>query len=83
MEKALAGAGFPVRPIRSRRSTQAAASKVQHFDTYNRTAAGQRVADIVAPCARTRAPLVADGDAALAALLASAVVLDCPSLSST
>ena len=52
-----------------------AASKVAHFETYNRTAAGQRVADIVAALRETpSAVLVADGDAALPALLASAIV---------
>ena len=51
-----------------------AAEKIRHFDTYNRTAAGQRVADIVATArAHPDAILVAQGDAALAALLAAAV----------
>jgi hypothetical protein len=53
----------------------AAASKVAHFETYNRTAASQRVADIVAALRESpSAVLVADGDAALPALLASAIV---------
>jgi len=52
-----------------------AASKITHFETYNRTAASQRVADIVSAVRQApSAPLVADGDAALAALLAEAVV---------
>jgi hypothetical protein len=52
-----------------------AASKVTHFETYNRTAASQRVADIVAALRESpSAVLVADGDAAPAALLASAIV---------
>jgi hypothetical protein len=52
-----------------------AASKVTHFETYNRTAASQRVADIVAALRGSpSAVLVADGDAAPAALLASAIV---------
>src|SRR3954464_7279319 len=52
-----------------------AATKIHHFETYNRTPASQRVADIVAAVrAHPGAALVADGDAALAALLASAVV---------
>jgi dienelactone hydrolase len=72
--KALSSAGFAVRPIAFTPVDEGAASKVQHFDTYNRTAAGQRVADIVAAVrANPGAALVADGDAALAALLASAV----------
>ena len=71
---ALSKAGFTVRPVTFTPFDEAAASKVQHFDTYNRTAAGQRVADIVAALrANAGAALVADGDAALAALLASAV----------
>ena len=49
--------------------------KVQHFETYNRTAASQRVADIVAALrGRRRRADRADGDAALAALLAAAIV---------
>jgi hypothetical protein len=53
----------------------AAAAKVTHFDTYNRTVASQRVADLVAALRDApSAALVADGDAALAALLASAIV---------
>ena len=53
----------------------AAASKITHFDTYNRTAASQRIADFVrAARDAPGAAVVADGDAALAALLARAVV---------
>ena len=53
----------------------AAAAKVRHFETYNRTQAAQRVADIVAALsADPGAAIVANGDAALAALLASAVI---------
>ena len=60
---------------RSRRSTPPRPAKVQHFDTYNRTAASQRVADIVAALRESpSAVLVADGDAALPALLAAAIV---------
>jgi hypothetical protein len=72
--KALSSAGFTVRPIALTPLDQAAASKVQHFETYNRTAAAERVADIVrAVRANAGAAIVADGDAALAAMLASAV----------
>jgi len=48
-----------------------AAAKINHFETYNRTAASQRVADIVAALREhPGAALVARGDEALAALLA-------------
>ena len=51
-----------------------AAAKIRHFETYNLTAAGQRVADIVAVARKhPGAVLVAEGDAALAGLLATAV----------
>jgi dienelactone hydrolase len=72
--KALANAAFVVRPIAFTPFDEAAAAKIQHFDTYNRTAASQRVADIVAAArANPGAAIVAGGDAALAALLASSV----------
>jgi hypothetical protein len=74
VEKALASAGFAVRPIALTPFDAAAAAKVDHFDTYNRTAAGQRVNDIVtAVRANPGAAVVADGDVALAAILAAAV----------
>jgi hypothetical protein len=48
---------------------------VNHFETYNRTAASQRVADIVAAVrALPDAVVIADGDTALAAILAAAIV---------
>jgi hypothetical protein len=73
--KALSSAGFVVRPLSLTPFDQAAAAKVAHFDTYNRTAAGQRVADVVAAArANPGAGIVADGDVALAAILASAIV---------
>ena len=51
-----------------------AAAKIRLFDSYNRTAASQRVADIVtAARAHPGAVLVAEGDAALSGLLAAAV----------
>lgn len=75
LERSLAQAGLRVVPIQFTPFDTAAASKVRHFETYNRTAASQRVADIVAAVrAHPNAPLVAAGDPALAALLASAVV---------
>jgi hypothetical protein len=71
---ALRKAGFPVRPITFTPFDQAAAGKVRHFETYNRTRAGQRVADIVSALrAVPGAVLVAAGDAALAGALASAI----------
>ena len=73
--KALTSGGFIVRPLSLTPFDQAAAAKVAHFDTYNRTAAGQRVADVVAAArANPGAAIVADGDVALAAILASAIV---------
>jgi hypothetical protein len=74
VEAALRKAGHTVRAIRLTPFDQAAADKVRHFETYNRTAAAQRVADIVAALrAEPGAVLVASGDAALAAALASAI----------
>jgi hypothetical protein len=73
--KALTSGGFVVRPIGFTTLDDEAAAKVRHFDTYNRTAAGRRVEEIAAAvAANPGAAIVADGDAALAALLASAVV---------
>ena len=67
VEAALRKAGYAVRPIAFTPFDQAAADKVRHFETYNRTAASQRVADIVAALgAEPGAILVASGDAALA-----------------
>jgi hypothetical protein len=75
VEAALRGAGVDVRPVVFTPFDADAASKVTHFETYNRTAAGQRVADIVAALRQSPSPvLVASGDAALAALLATAVL---------
>jgi hypothetical protein len=71
---ALTRAGFDVRPVAFTPFDADAAAKVEHFETYNRTAASQRVADIVAAVqASPGATLVADGDAALAGALAIAV----------
>jgi len=75
LEGRLRSAGFQVRSIAFTVFDADGASKVRHFETYNRTAASQRVADIVAAVrAHPGAALVAAGDAALAGLLASAVV---------
>ena len=74
VEGALRKAGHTVRAITFTPFDQAAADKVRHFETYNRTAASQRVADIVAALrAGPGAILVAAGDAALAGALASAI----------
>jgi len=75
VEASLRKAGFDVRPVTFTPFDEAAAKKVGHFETYNRTAASQRVNDIVAALrASPSAVLVADGDAALPALLAAAIV---------
>jgi hypothetical protein len=75
VEAALRKAGLDVRSIAFTSFDPAAAEKVRHFDTYNRTAASQRVADIVAALRESpSARLVADGDAALAGLFAAAIV---------
>jgi hypothetical protein len=71
---ALRSAGFAVREVRITPTDDAAAAKVQHFETYNRTTAGQQVADIV-EAIRTApgATVVAGGAGALSALLACAI----------
>jgi hypothetical protein len=67
----LTRAGFSVQSVAFTPFDSAAAAKVRHFETYNRTAAAQRVADLVAALrANPGAALVASGDAALAGLLA-------------
>ena len=74
VESALRKAGYAVRAITFTPLDQDAAGKVRHFETYNRTPASQRVADIVAALrAEPGAILVAAGDAALAGALASAI----------
>jgi dienelactone hydrolase len=74
LERELAKGGSRVAVIPFTPFDAAAASKVGHFETYNRTAASQRVADIVSAVrAHPGASLVADGDVALAALLATAI----------
>lgn len=75
LERALRQAGITVRTPSWTPFDAEAASKVRHFDTYNRTAASQRVADIVASLkGDPNAIFVAAGDSALAGLLAAAVV---------
>jgi hypothetical protein len=71
---ALRAARFDVRPIAFTPFDEAAAVKIRHFETYNRTAASQRVADIVAALrAAPSAVLVASGTAGVPALLAAAI----------
>jgi hypothetical protein len=73
-EHELSRRGF--RPVHIRFTTfdEGAAAKVRHFETYNRTPASQRVADIVAALrAHPGAAVVAQGDNALAAILAASI----------
>jgi hypothetical protein len=66
--------GYTVRSVRATPINAEAAAKILHFETYNRTAASQRVADIVQSLEESPgAAVVADGDWGLAALLAAAV----------
>lgn len=75
LERQLRVAGLTVKAIAFTPFDAEAAAKISQFETYNRTAASQRVADIVAAMrADPTAALVASGDAALAGLLAAAIV---------
>jgi dienelactone hydrolase len=75
LARALKRAGLEVRPVAFTPFDTDAAAKVDQFETYNRTPAGQRVADIANALRQApRAILIADGDAALPALLAQALV---------
>ena len=74
LQAALARAGLAVRRVAETPFDAGAAAKISHFETYNRTAASQRVSDIVRTLAgQPGALLVASGDAALPAILALAV----------
>jgi len=74
LQGVLTRAGFSVRPVVATPFDGEAAAKVQHFETYNRTPASQRVADIAkAIHEEPHAALVASGNWALAAILALAV----------
>jgi hypothetical protein len=75
LASALRQAGFQVRDVSFTPFDADAAAKVSHFATYNRTPASQRTFDIVKALAAAppSAALIADGDAALPALLAQAV----------
>src|SRR5688572_19648202 len=71
LDKELRSAKFEVKTIDFTPFDEEEAAKIPHFDTYNRTAASQRVADIVdALRGSPDAVLVAAGDAGLAGLLA-------------
>jgi hypothetical protein len=75
LEKAVARAGLAVHRVAFTPFDEEAAAAISHFDTYNRTAASQRVADLVAALSNEpNAILIADGDAGLAGLLAAGVV---------
>lgn len=74
LERQLRSRGFSIRKVDYTPFDAEAAAKIPHFDTYNRTSASQRVADIVETLrASPGSALVASGDAALAGLLAAAV----------
>jgi len=74
LDEHLRAAGFAVHPIAFTPFDHGAAGRIRHFETYNRTAASQRVADIVkAVQSNPGAAVVAAGDAALAGLLAAAI----------
>jgi dienelactone hydrolase len=73
LQAAIEHAGFRVRPVRLTPFDEAAAAKVEHFATYNRTPASQRIADIVRTIAENPgARLVADARLGAEALLAAA-----------
>jgi Acetyl xylan esterase (AXE1) len=75
IERAVVGAEFTIRRVPFTLFDEAAAAKISHFDAYNRTAASQRVADLVAAVLTDpQAILIADGDAALAGVFAAAVI---------
>ena len=77
LEKEMRSARFIVTNVEFTPFDAQEAAKIEHFDTYNRTAASQRVADIVdALRATPNAVFVGVGDAALAGLLALAVETD-------
>ena len=71
LEKEMRSAKFILKPVDFTPFDAAEAAKIPHFDTYNRTAASQRVADIVEALRATPdAVFVGSGDSALAGLLA-------------
>jgi len=75
LERSLTRAGVKVSAIAFTKYDAEAAAKIHHFETYNRTPASQRVADIVAAVrAHPGASVIAEGDEALATILAGAIV---------
>jgi len=75
LERSLTKAGVKVGAIAFTKYDAEAAAKIHHFETYNRTPASQRVADIVAAVrAHPGASVIAEGDEALATILAGAIV---------
>jgi hypothetical protein len=75
LETALTRAGFSIRRVAATPFDAEAAAKINHFDTYNRTEASQRVADVVRTIGdEPGAAIVAGGDWGVAALLALAIV---------
>jgi hypothetical protein len=75
VEKTVARAGLAVHRVGFTPFDEKEAAAISMFETYNRTAASQRVADLVAALANEpNAVLIADGDAGLAGVLAAAVV---------
>jgi hypothetical protein len=75
LAKTVARAGLTVRRVAFTPFDEKEAAAISQFDTYNRTAASQRVADLVAALSNEPNPiLIADGEAGLAGLLAAAVV---------
>ena len=74
VDASLRRAGFTIRPVRATPFDAEAAAKISQFTTYNRTAASQRVADLVqAIDENPGAAVVAGGDFGVAALLAAAI----------
>jgi dienelactone hydrolase len=74
LERELTRRGFKPVQITFTPFDEAAAAKVRHFETYNRTPASQRVADIVSALeAHPGAAIAVRGDNALAAVFARAI----------
>jgi hypothetical protein len=74
LDKEMRSARFIVKNVDFAPFNAEEAAKIPHFDTYNRTAASQRVADIVEALRATPdAVFIGVGDAALAGLLALGV----------
>jgi dienelactone hydrolase len=75
VDKTVSRAGFAVKRVTFTPFDEKAAAEISQFETYNRTPASQRVADLVAALSKEpNAILIADGNAGLAGLLAAAIV---------